>query len=65
MNTFKVFGDKPYEHIIKANTIQEAIDAINKEYPKFNANSAVQTNTPTYQLHYDMEHFDNNGRRKF
>ena len=65
MNTFKVYGNKPYQHIIKANTSDEAMAIANKEYNGFIASNAIQTNTDSYQASYDNECFDSNGRRKF
>lgn len=65
MNTFKVYGNKPYEHIVKANTSIEAMDIINNTYPGFISCGAIQTNTSEYQSSYDNECFDSNGRRKF
>lgn len=65
MNTFKVYGNKPYEHIIKANSADEAMNIANRDYNGFISYKAIQTNTDTYQASYDNECFDVNGRRKF
>lgn len=63
MGTFKVYGNKPYEHIVKANSADEAITIVNKEYNSFVASHAIQIDTD--QSSYDNECFDSNGRRKF
>lgn len=65
MCTFKVYGSKPYEHIVKANSADEAITIVNKEYNNFVASHAIQIDTDSYQSSYDNECFDSNGRRKF
>lgn len=65
MKKFKVYGNKPYECIIEANTAIEAMTIANKEYNGFIASNAVQTNVEQYQASYDNECFDSNGRRKF
>jgi hypothetical protein len=65
MNTFKVYGNKPYEHIVKASNSDEAINIVNSLYPGFISSEAIQTNTEQYQSSYDDECFDSNGRRKF
>jgi hypothetical protein len=65
MILFKVYGSKPYEHLIRANSALEAVAVCNKDFPTFNATQAVDTTTDSYQKEYDESNFDEQGRRKF
>ena len=75
LNTYKITWYKgvhsnPYltgDNLIKASTEDEAIDIFNREYlPKGRIwDSVVNCSTPEYQLAYDNEQFDSNGRRRF
>lgn len=75
MSTFKITWYKgmfsnPYmtgDNLIIANSDDEAIEIFNKEYLSRGRvwDSVVNCSTPEYQLAYDNDQFDSNGRRKF
>ena len=55
------------DNLIRANSEDEALDMFNNEYLSKGRiwDSIVNCSTPEYQLAYDNEQFDSNGRRKF
>lgn len=55
------------DNIIKANSEDEAINIFNAEYLSKNRHwdSVVNCSSLEYQLAYDNEQFDSNGRRRF
>ena len=75
MNTFKItwykgFYLNPYmtgDNLIRANSEDEALKIFNNEYLSKGRiwDSIVNCSTPEYQLAYDNEQFDSNGRGKF
>lgn len=75
MKTFKItwykgLPTKPSitgDNLIKAYTEDEAIDIFNREYLSKDRiwDSVVDCSTLEYQLAYDNDQFDSNGRRRF
>lgn len=65
MTTFKVYTQKPYEHIIKAVDEKTVKLIMAKEYPTLIISNIVNCSPETYQLSYDNEQFDSNGRKRF
>lgn len=75
MKTFKITWYKGFyldpsmtgDNLIRANSEDEALKMFNNEYLSKGRiwDSIVNCSTPEYQLAYDNEQFDSNGRRKF
>jgi len=75
MNTYKITWYKGFyldpsmtgDNLIRANSEDEALDIFNNEYLSKGRHwdSIVNCSTTEYQLAYDNEQFDCNGRRKF
>ena len=75
MNTFKITWYKGFyldpsmtgDNFIRANSEDEALKMFNNEYLSKGRiwDSIVNCSTPEYQLAYDNEQFDSNGRGKF
>jgi len=75
MNTYKITWYKGLptqptitgDNLIKANSEDEAISIFDKEYLSKGRywDSVVNCSSLEYQLAYDNEQFDSNGRRRF
>jgi hypothetical protein len=73
-NTYKITWMLPHiegartgDNLIKAKSEEDARFIFNKEYSCQGKKiiSVVNCSTVEYQLAYDNEHFDSNGRRRF
>lgn len=68
MNTYKIFwsrGIKTGDNLIKAESEESANAEFKKEYSDRKILATINCSTPHYQMDYDNEQFDSNGRRKF
>jgi hypothetical protein len=65
MNTYKIYSHKPYQHVVKANSEQEAKEIVMRDYSSIIITDIVNCSTPEYQAAYDNEQFDSSGRRRF
>lgn len=65
MNTYIVYTQKPYEHIIKAESEKTVQDIVSREYPDLIISKIINCSSIEYQMAYDNARFDSEGRRKF
>ena len=68
MKTYKIYwsvDQRTGDNLIKANSEELAIIEFKHAYPNKLITEVINCSTQEYQLAYDNEQFDSNGRRKF
>ena len=68
METFKIYwsvDQRTGDNIIKAASEELAIAEFKAAYPNKLVEQIINCSTPEYQMAYDNEQFDSNGRRRF
>jgi len=68
MKTYKIYwsvDQRTGDNLIKATSEELAIAEFKSAYPNKLVEQIINCSTPEYQLAYDNEQFDSNGRRKF
>ena len=68
MKTFKIYcsnDQRTGDNLIRATLEELAIAEFKSAYPDKLIEQVINCSTPEYQMAYDNDQFDSNGRRKF